>query len=63
MRKTKEIKRKKELAAIEFKKGNRADAYKMWREAKVELDKLRGRDEAAKSKAPAAAEAEAPEQA
>ncbi|GMU34966.1 MAG: hypothetical protein AMXMBFR20_28380 [Planctomycetia bacterium] len=62
MRKTKEIKRKKELAAIEFKKGNRKDAYKMWREAKVELDKLRGRDEAAKPKAPAA-EAEAPEQA
>lgn len=62
MRKTKEIKRKKELAAIEFKKGNRSEAYKMWREAKVELDKLRGRDEAAKKAAPAA-EAEATEQA
>jgi hypothetical protein len=44
MRKTKEIKRKKELAAIEFKKGNTKEAYKMWADAKKELDQLRGRN-------------------
>ena len=54
MRKTKEIKRKKELAAAEFKKGNKTEAYKMWAEAKKELDTLRGRNK------PAAAPAEAP---
>ena len=54
MRKSKEIKRKKELAAIEMKKGNKTEAYKMYTEAKKELDDLRGRN-----KAPAAA-AEAP---
>jgi hypothetical protein len=43
MRKSKEIKRKKELAAIEFKKGNTKEAYKMWADAKKELDQLRGR--------------------
>lgn len=44
MRKTKEIKRKRELAAIEFRKGNKAEAYKMWADAKKELDALRGRN-------------------
>lgn len=44
MRKTKEIKRKKELAAAEYKKGNRKEAYKMWNDAKKELDTLRGRN-------------------
>ena len=43
MRKSKEIKRKRELAAIEFKKGNTKEAYKMWADAKKELDDLRGR--------------------
>ena len=42
MRKSKEIKRKREHAGIEYKKGNRSDAYKMWGEAKKELEELRG---------------------
>jgi hypothetical protein len=52
MRKSKEIKRKRTNAAIEFRKGNKAEAYKMWADAKKEMDTLRGRD-----KKPAAAEA------
>ena len=47
MRKTKEIKRKRELAAIEFKKGNKTEAYKMWADAKKELDALHGRNQPA----------------
>lgn len=47
MRKTKEIKRKRTTAAAEFKKGNRPEAYKMWAEAKKELDELRGRNKPA----------------
>lgn len=54
MRKTKEIKRKKELAGIEYKRGNRKEAYKIWQEAKAELDTLKGRNK------PAAAPAETP---
>lgn len=41
MRKSKEIKRKRELAGIEYKKGNRTEAYKMWTEAKKEITELR----------------------
>ncbi len=47
MRKTKEIKRKKIDAGIEYKKGNRKEAYKMWSEAKKEMDELRGRNKPA----------------
>jgi len=47
MRKTKEIKRKRKLAAQEYKKGNRKEAYKMWSEAKKELTELRGRPQPA----------------
>ncbi|MCG8406507.1 MAG: hypothetical protein MI923_15020 [Phycisphaerales bacterium] len=47
MRKTKDIKRKKKEAGIEYKKGNRKDAYKLWGEAKKELDELRGRNKPA----------------
>jgi hypothetical protein len=47
MRKTKEIKRKKELAAAEFRKGNKTEAYKMWADAKKEMDALRGRNKPA----------------
>ena len=47
MRKTKDIKRKKINAGIEYKKGNRKDAYKMWAEAKKEMDELRGRNKPA----------------
>ncbi len=47
MRKSKEIKRTRELAGIEYKKGNRAEGYKMWAEAKKELDELRGRNKPA----------------
>ena len=44
MRKSKEIKRKRTNAAIEFRKGNKKEAYKMWADAKKEMDTLRGRD-------------------
>jgi hypothetical protein len=54
MRKNKEIKRKKELAAIEYKKGNKKEAYKMYGEAKKELDTLRGRNKPAAPPAEAA---------
>ena len=57
MRKTKEIKRKRELAAIEFKKGNKTEAYKMWADAKKELDALRGRNKPAQAAAAPATEA------
>lgn len=53
MRKSKDIKRKKKEAGIEYKKGNRKDAYKMWAEAKKELDELRGRNKPAAEEAPA----------
>lgn len=43
MRKSKDVKRKRKLAGIEYKKGNRTEAYKMWSEAKKELEELRGR--------------------
>ena len=42
MRKSKDIKRKRKQAGLEFKKGNTAEAYKMWGEAKKELDELSG---------------------
>ncbi|HVP11113.1 MAG TPA: hypothetical protein VMV94_08020 [Phycisphaerae bacterium] len=47
MRKTKDIKRKKELAGMEYKKGNRKEAYEMWASAKKEMDELRGRNKPA----------------
>ncbi|HUN79968.1 MAG TPA: hypothetical protein VMV81_00510 [Phycisphaerae bacterium] len=53
MRKSKEIKRKKELAAIEYKKGNKKEAYKMYSEAAKELNELRGRGKPAAAAAPA----------
>ncbi|GJQ26371.1 MAG: hypothetical protein HBSAPP02_14030 [Phycisphaerae bacterium] len=55
MRKSKDIKRKRKLAAIEFRKGNKTEAYKMYAEAKKELDELRGRNKPAPAAAPAAA--------
>ncbi len=55
MRKSKDIKRKRKLAGIEYRRGNKKDAYKMWGEAAKELHDLRGR-----TPAPAAAAA-APE--
>ncbi|MEK6644223.1 MAG: hypothetical protein AABZ08_09955 [Planctomycetota bacterium] len=57
MRKSKEIKRKKELAAIEMKKGNKTEAFKMYSEAKKELDTLRGRNKVVAPAAAAPAEA------
>lgn len=58
MRKSKDVKRKRREAAKEFRKGNRPEAYKMWREAKKELDTLRGRNQPAAAAAPAPAPAE-----
>jgi len=55
MRKTKEIKRKRLSAGAEYRKGNRKDAYKMWDEAKKEMDELKGRNQP-----PVEAPAEAP---
>lgn len=57
MRKTKDIKRKKINAGIEYKKGNRKDAYKMWAEAKKEMDELRGRNKPVEQEKPAEAAA------
>lgn len=59
MRKTKDIKRKRKTAGIEYRKGNREAAYKMWREAKKEMDTLRGRNEPAAEK-PAESSADKP---
>ena len=47
MRKSKDIKRKRKNAGKEYKKGNRSEAYKMWGEAKKEMDELRGRNKPA----------------
>ncbi len=47
MRKSKEIRGKRRIAALEYKKGNRKEAYKLWAEAKIELDELRGRNKPA----------------
>ena len=58
MRKTKDIKRKKINAGIEYKKGNRKEAYKMWTEAKKEMDELRGRNKPAEQENPAETAAE-----
>lgn len=58
MRKTKDIKRKRKLAAIEYRKGNKTEAYKMYAEAKKEIDELRGRNKPAPAAA-AAGQAEA----
>ena len=55
MRKSKEIKRKRINAAAEFKKGNRKEAYKMWSDAKKEMDTLRGRGQTAPPAAKTAA--------
>ncbi len=44
MRKSKEIKGKRVLAGLEYKRGNSTEAYKMWAEAKKEMDELRGRN-------------------
>ncbi len=61
MRKTKDIKRKRTNAGIEFRKGNREEAYKMWREAKKEMDALRGRNQPAPEKPAEAKEEKAAE--
>lgn len=58
MRKTKDIKRKKELAGIEYKKGNRKEAYEMWASAKKEMDELRRPAKPAEETKPAEAPAE-----
>ena len=58
VRKTKDIKRKKINAGIEYKKGNRKDAYKMWNEAKKEMDELRGRNKPAAQEQPTETAAE-----
>ncbi len=47
MRKSKDIKRKRKTAGKEYKKGNRPEAYKLWKEAKKEMDELRGRNKPA----------------
>ena len=40
MRKSKDIKRKRKQAGIEFKRGNRTEAYKIWSEAAKERQAL-----------------------
>lgn len=51
MRKTKDIKRKRTEAGTLYKRGQRKEAYKLWEEAKKELDELRGRNKPAPEKA------------
>ena len=53
MRKTKDIKRKRKEAGIAYRRGQRKEAYDMWREAKKELDDLRGRNKPKAEAAPA----------
>ena len=48
MRKTKEVKRMRREAGQEYKKGKRTEAYKMWAEAKTEMDVLRAPKKPAK---------------
>lgn len=43
MRKSKDIKRKREQAGQAFKRGERTEAYKMWAEAKKELNELQAK--------------------
>jgi len=43
MRKSKDIKRKREQAGQAFKRGERTEAYKMWAEAKKELTELQAK--------------------
>jgi len=43
MRKSKDIKRKREQAGQAFKRGERTEAYKMWTEAKKELMELQAK--------------------
>jgi len=56
MRKTKDIKRKRREAGIAYRRGQRKEAYKLWGEAKKDLDELRGRNQPkpAKAETPAA---------
>lgn len=51
MRKTKDIKRKRKEAGIAYRRGQRKEAYDLWREAKKELDELRGRNKPAAEQA------------
>lgn len=41
MRKSKDIKRKRRQAGMEYRKGNRKEAYGLWTGAKKELEELR----------------------
>lgn len=47
MRKSKEIKRMRIDAGLEYKRGNRPEAYEAWVEAKKQMDELRGRNKPA----------------
>jgi hypothetical protein len=60
MRKTKEIKRKRREAATQYRKGNKTDAYKLWGEAKKELQDLRHPAKPAEAAAEPATTAPAP---
>ena len=50
---TKDIKRKKKEAGLAYRRGERKEAYDLWREAAKELDDLRGRNQPAAEEAPA----------
>ncbi len=53
MRKSKESKRKRKEAATKYRKGERAEAYKLWTEAAAEY-KARRTPKKAEGEAPAA---------
>lgn len=47
MRKSKDIKRKRREAGLAYRRGQRKEAYDLWREATNDLRTLRGRNEPA----------------
>lgn len=50
MRKTKDIKRKRKEAGLAYRRGQRKEAYDMWRSAAKELADLRGKNKPAAEK-------------
>ena len=59
MRKTKELKRTRKQAGIQFRKGNKTEAYKLWGEAAKGYKERQDKRKAKKAGGAAAAPAEA----
>ncbi|MCB9855855.1 MAG: hypothetical protein H6818_09235 [Phycisphaerales bacterium] len=58
MRKSKDIKRKRKEAGLAYRRGQRKEAYDMWRSAAQELAELRGKNKPAAAAAGEEAAAE-----